>query len=63
MNEDDLTLSVSADNPAITKDEDKCITCGYCARVCRNDVTVSRMYELGITKKPICINCGQCANY
>ena len=36
---------------------------GYCVRVCKNDVTVSRMYELGITKKPICINCGQCANY
>ena len=63
MNSDDLTLQVSPDNVAITKDEDKCIKCGYCVRVCRNDVTVSRMYELGITKKPICINCGQCANY
>ena len=63
MNNDDLTLQVSPDNVAIVKDEEKCIKCGYCVRVCRNDVTVSRMYELGITKKPICINCGQCANY
>ena len=46
MNNDDLTLQISPDNVAIVKDEEKCIKCGYCVRVCRNDVTVSRMYEL-----------------
>ena len=36
---------------------------GKCLEICRNEVTVSRMYDLGITKKPICINCGQCSIY
>ena len=63
MDAEELALPVASDNPAIKKDASKCIQCGYCVRDSRNDVTVARMYELGITKKPICINCGQCANY
>lgn len=60
MNENFISIPISLDNPAIEKDANKCIQCGKCVDICRNEITVSRMYELGITKKPICINCGQC---
>ena len=63
MNGEDIALPISNKNPAIMKDASRCIQCGYCVRICRNDVTVAKMYDLGVTHEPICINCGQCANY
>ena len=58
----ELEVPMSKNNDALEKDETKCITCGYCKDVCRNDVTVARMYEIDPNREPICINCGQCAN-
>lgn len=57
-----LEVPISKNNEALTKDESKCITCGYCKDVCTNEVTVARMFEINPDREPICINCGQCAN-
>ena len=58
----ELVVPIAKDNISIEKDDKKCIECGYCRRVCNNEITVGRMYDLEVTGKPICINCGQCAN-
>lgn len=58
----DLEVPMSENNEALVKDDNKCITCGYCKRVCKNDITVARMFEINPDREPICINCGQCAN-
>ena len=54
----ELVVPIAKDNISIEKDDKKCIECGYCRRVCNNEITVGRMYDLGVTGKPICINCG-----
>ena len=58
----DMVVPVSKDNLSIVKEDNKCIQCGYCKKVCENEITVARMYEIDKTKEPICVNCGQCAN-
>ena len=58
----ELEVPVSKNNNAIEKNDDRCITCGYCKKVCTDDVTVARMFEIKEGIEPICINCGQCAN-
>ena len=58
----DLEVPVSKNNDSIWKEDNKCITCGYCKKVCRDDITVARMFEVNPDREPICINCGQCAN-
>lgn len=58
----DLEVKISENNDALVKEMDKCITCGYCKNVCRDDITVAKMFELNPDREPICINCGQCAN-
>ncbi|MBU3179234.1 [FeFe] hydrogenase, group A [Clostridium estertheticum] len=56
-------IPIEKDNPSITRDEEKCIVCGQCRRVCREDIAVGKMYDLAKTGDcAICINCGQCAN-
>ena len=57
-----LEVPVSPYNEAIAKDDAKCIVCGYCKRVCAEDITVAKLFEYREGKEPICINCGQCAN-
>ena len=58
----ELEVPVSKNNNAIEKNDDRCITCGYCKKVCTDDVTVARMFEIKEGIEPICVNCGQCAN-
>lgn len=62
MKDNGLEIIYSEDNPAIEKDDSKCIQCGYCVKACRDEVTVAKMYDINKTKKPICIHCGQCSN-
>lgn len=57
-----LEVPISLSNDSLTKDDSKCIKCGYCKDVCTNEVTVARMFEINENREPICINCGQCAN-
>ena len=59
----DQRIPIDEDNPAIVRNEDQCIKCGACRRVCEGEVAVGRFYDLKSTGDcPICINCGQCAN-
>ncbi len=62
MRNAELEVPISINNEAIYKEDNKCISCGYCKDICTNDVTVARMYELHPNMEPVCINCGQCAN-
>ena len=62
MRKEDLEIIYSKDNDAIEKDKSKCVSCGYCVKTCRDEVTVARMYEIDKSIEPICINCGQCVN-
>ena len=62
MEEYELKVPISKNNDAITKIDKKCIECGYCKKICTNDITVARMFEIKKDIEPICINCGQCCN-
>ena len=62
MHNYDLEVPISKKNNALVKNDKKCITCGYCKKICENDITVARMFEINPRREPICINCGQCAN-
>ena len=62
MKDSDLEIIYSEDNPAIVKDDSKCIQCGYCVKVCRDEITVAKRYDINKSLKPICIHCGQCVN-
>lgn len=58
----ELEVPISKNNEALVKENKKCITCGQCKKVCTNDITVARMFEINPKHEPICIDCGQCAN-
>lgn len=58
----ELEVPISINNDALIKDNDKCITCGECKKICTDKVTVQRLYKYNEKNEPICINCGQCAN-
>ena len=62
MRNSELEVPISINNESLYKIDSKCISCGYCKKVCTNDVTVARMFEIRPDREPICINCGQCAN-
>lgn len=58
----DVRIPIEKDNPSIQRDEEKCIKCGQCRKVCEEQVAVGKMYNLKETGDcAICIHCGQCA--
>ena len=59
----EIRIPIEPDNPSIRRQEELCIKCGQCRRVCEEEIGVGRLYSLKSTKdKAICIHCGQCAN-
>ena len=58
----ELEVAVSKDNDAIEKDYNKCIQCGYCKKVCVDEIISSKLLEKKKDAEPLCINCGQCSN-
>lgn len=59
----ELRVPIEADNPAIVRDEAKCIRCGQCKTVCTELIGVHGTYSLKDTADTaVCIHCGQCAN-
>lgn len=59
----DIRIPIEMDNPAIWRDEDKCIRCGKCREMCEGPIGVGKRYSLEATGDvAICIHCGQCAN-
>jgi iron-only hydrogenase group A len=59
----DIRVPIDGDNPAIGRDDAKCIRCGRCRDICRDYVAVGGYYDLAATgDRAICIGCGQCAN-
>lgn len=56
-----VRVPIEEDNPAIVRDNSKCILCGTCKSVCKFSQGVFGNYSLEKTgDKAICINCGQC---
>ncbi|MDR2193595.1 MAG: [FeFe] hydrogenase, group A [Treponema sp.] len=59
----DIRIPIEQDNPAIVRNEERCIKCGACRRECEHTVAVGAMYDLSKTgDTAVCIHCGQCAN-
>ena len=69
------THTIDCSNPSIVRDQEKCILCGRCIRVCRDvqgmsvysfarrgfDTIVSTAFESDL-KDAVCTYCGQCAS-
>ena len=57
-----IRVPIDADNPAIWRDEDRCVKCTLCSQVCRDAIGVLGTYDLNKTGgRAICTYCGQCA--
>lgn len=58
-----VRVPIEKDNPAICRDEAKCIKCGQCKDVCTNYIGVMGTYTLEQTNdNAVCVYCGQCSN-
>lgn len=59
----DIRVPIEQDNPSICRNEEKCIKCGMCKEVCKEQIGVHGTYTFEQTGgQAVCINCGQCAN-
>lgn len=59
----EVRVPIEKDNPSIMRDEQKCIKCGQCKRVCTEQIGVHNRYTLEQTDNTaLCIYCGQCSN-
>lgn len=57
-----IRVPIERDNPSIVRDDDKCIKCGMCRAVCREEIAVNKLFDLEKTADfAICTHCGQCA--
>ena len=56
-------VSLEEEDPALCRDDRKCILCGQCLQVCRDVQTVYGQYDLPVRDAAICVHCGQCALY
>ncbi len=56
-----LRVPVERDNPAVMRYSMNCISCGSCARACREQVGVNGAFDLERTgDAAVCTYCGQC---
>lgn len=59
----EIRVPIESDNCAIQRDDAKCVKCGMCKNVCKNDASVNGYFNLEKTGDvAVCTNCGQCAN-
>ncbi|MEG0770607.1 MAG: [Fe-Fe] hydrogenase large subunit C-terminal domain-containing protein, partial [Clostridia bacterium] len=59
----EIRVPIEKDNPSIMRNEDKCIKCGECKKICTEYIGVGGSFSLKNTSDvAVCINCGQCAN-
>lgn len=54
-------VPIDKDNICIYRDLEKCTNCGACKGICNFRMGVYGHYDMEHSKKPICINCGQCS--
>lgn len=54
-------IPIDPTNPAIIREDRKCILCGQCLEVCEKVQSVYGYYELPIKNDITCVGCGQCA--
>lgn len=62
MRKRELCILIDPKNESIQKEEEKCILCGLCKKVCENEMLVIKNLALPKKKSIVCIRCGQCAN-
>ena len=58
----EVEVPVSETNSAIMKEQEKCISCGYCVNVCPPKVYEQQKIGIENNSDILCISCGQCTN-
>ncbi len=53
-------VPVCPDNPAIVKDFTRCVSCGHCLAVCREEIGPAAKCALTGVSDFACVHCGQC---